>query len=251
MYTIDAFGIAQHHDAVSGTAKQHVTDDYELRCACLEVAPHETLTTSTRLQVGTNACTDVLTNITGMLYSPKSRVAPPAFAMCPFLNQSMCPALAALPAGTVALVVYNSLAWQRNEWVILYGLPTMHVEVLNASTAVQPSQVAPNKDNSSLYDLVFKAAVPPLGYATYFLQPTQGRAALTHVATVREVGSVEADITIQNPLIAASFASSSGLLSSLTDKVAGHTADVEQGIWWYNASAGYNVRSLTLCTHHT
>lgn len=201
--------------------------------------------------MGTNACTEVLANITAALYSPKSRVAPPAFAMCPFLNQSMCPALAALPAETVAVVMYNSLAWQRNEWVILYGLPSMHVQVLNASTAVQASQVAPSKDNSSLFDLVFKAAVPPLGYATYFLQPTQGRAPLTYVATVREVGTAEADITIQNPFLAASFASSSGLLSSLTDKVAGYTADVEQGIWWYNASAGYNVRYHSLLSLST
>lgn len=29
----DALGIAQHHDAVSGTAKQHTTDDYSKRLA--------------------------------------------------------------------------------------------------------------------------------------------------------------------------------------------------------------------------
>jgi alpha-mannosidase len=29
----DAMGIAQHHDAVSGTAKQHTTDDYAKRLA--------------------------------------------------------------------------------------------------------------------------------------------------------------------------------------------------------------------------
>lgn len=29
----DALGIAQHHDGVSGTAKQHVTNDYAKRLA--------------------------------------------------------------------------------------------------------------------------------------------------------------------------------------------------------------------------
>jgi alpha-mannosidase len=29
----DAMGIAQHHDAISGTAKQHTTDDYSKRIA--------------------------------------------------------------------------------------------------------------------------------------------------------------------------------------------------------------------------
>lgn len=29
----DALGIAQHHDAATGTAKQHTTNDYEKRLA--------------------------------------------------------------------------------------------------------------------------------------------------------------------------------------------------------------------------
>ena len=34
----DALGIAQHHDAVTGTAKQHTTNDYEKRLA---IGAHE------------------------------------------------------------------------------------------------------------------------------------------------------------------------------------------------------------------
>ena len=33
LITGEAMGIAQHHDAVSGTEKQHVADDYALRLA--------------------------------------------------------------------------------------------------------------------------------------------------------------------------------------------------------------------------
>ena len=43
-----AMGVAQHHDAVSGTAKQHVTDDYVLRLSEAAEKGHDTVTRNIR-----------------------------------------------------------------------------------------------------------------------------------------------------------------------------------------------------------
>ena len=65
----EAMGLAQHHDAVSGTEKQHVADDY---------ARH--------LSEGVAVCRDAVEEGLGAL------MGGPALALsdCPYLNQSVC-----------------------------------------------------------------------------------------------------------------------------------------------------------------
>ena len=67
-------GLAQHHDAVSGTEKQHVADDY---------ARH--------LSEGVAVCRDAVEEGLGAL------MGGPALELsdCPYLNQSVCPATTA------------------------------------------------------------------------------------------------------------------------------------------------------------
>eukprot|EP00096_Caligus_rogercresseyi_P006017 TRINITY_DN22147_c0_g1_i1.p1 TRINITY_DN22147_c0_g1~~TRINITY_DN22147_c0_g1_i1.p1 ORF type:complete len:951 (-),score=151.90 TRINITY_DN22147_c0_g1_i1:18-2828(-) len=61
-----ALGVAQHHDAVTGTGKQHVTDDY-----------------ISRLSVGTDKCFDVMS-------SAYQKWSHSAQVFCPLLNVSQC-----------------------------------------------------------------------------------------------------------------------------------------------------------------
>ncbi|KAL9331149.1 hypothetical protein ACSQ67_000759 [Phaseolus vulgaris] len=82
----DALAIAQHHDAVSGTERQHVASDYALR-----------------LSLG---------------YEEAERLVASALAsLCPLLNISYCPLseTTLVNGKSLVIVVYNPLAWKRED----------------------------------------------------------------------------------------------------------------------------------------
>ncbi|PON67227.1 Glycoside hydrolase [Parasponia andersonii] len=149
-YLADALAIAQHHDAVSGTSKQHVADDYAKRIA-----------------IG---------------YAEAEQV-------CPLLNISYCPPSEAdLSKGkNLVIVVYNPLGLKRedvvkipiaDENVVVRDFRGREIEsqvipLLLASVATRNyhakvylgkyPKVTPN------YWLAFSATVPPLGFSTYIV----------------------------------------------------------------------------------
>ena len=67
----EVMGVLQHHDAVSGTAKQHVTFDY-----------------AQRLAEGINECDQVVAS--GLKYLMKNN--PPKIEFCHLLNTTQCSA---------------------------------------------------------------------------------------------------------------------------------------------------------------
>ena len=104
--------MAQHHDAVSGTAKQHVTNDYAVRVqrGVDGVEGHFVRTLDAALSTppaGSNAG------------SQPPVPDPDAVATrCPLLNVSACPVTESMtPGDVVALLAYNPLAWERTEHV--------------------------------------------------------------------------------------------------------------------------------------
>ncbi|CAI9569330.1 unnamed protein product [Staurois parvus] len=80
-----AMGVAQHHDAVTGTAKQHVNDDYTLR-----------------LFKGWKACQVVVSNALSSLMGTKEN-----FVFCNLLNISVC--LSTEMSKSFSVVIYNPL----------------------------------------------------------------------------------------------------------------------------------------------
>ena len=84
-------GIAQHHDAVSGTEKQHVADDYALRLAqgsaeCKEVID-EALS-----NIIAGSYLFVAPFFSKLIFIIPGNGQSLAFTECPFLNQSICEA---------------------------------------------------------------------------------------------------------------------------------------------------------------
>lgn len=167
-----AMGVMQHHDAVTGTEKQHVASDYA-RLLDLSVSACSANTKSALNQF-----------VTGKSPPPKQEArthsAPDPwdfkFTSCLNLNISVCDVTENSEQFTVT--VYNPLAHATYQYVRVPVAGSKY-EVLDYRNITVPSQLiavadavknlgfrASNADN----ELVFQATeVPALGYKTYFI----------------------------------------------------------------------------------
>ena len=140
-----AFSVSQHHDAVAGTEKQHVADDY-----------------AKLLHNGTVAVQNTLQNVLSSMTGLKN------FQFCAYVNQSICvPVTDTLKSGKmVPLVFYNSLGWNRT-------MPITVPAIEGATVHNTASQGWHNPFNGN-YEITFLAEVPALGFATYYVVPPDG-----------------------------------------------------------------------------
>ncbi|WZZ12696.1 hypothetical protein YC2023_105785 [Brassica napus] len=174
----DALAIAQHHDGVTGTAKQHVTNDY-----------------AKRLAHGASEAEAVVNSALAHLMN-KARTKPDiSLAQCSSMNMSYCPVTEETISGqkSLILVAYNSLAWNRTE-VIRIPVNDAGLNVEDSSGKTLDAQYIPMDNVTSnlrsnyskaylgvssqqipKYWLVFKATVPPLGWNTFFISKEPGK----------------------------------------------------------------------------
>ncbi|XP_073225139.1 probable alpha-mannosidase At5g13980 isoform X2 [Cicer arietinum] len=172
----DALAIAQHHDAVSGTSKQHVANDYAKRLSIGYTEAEKTVAASL-------ACLTEGATKTGC-GTPQVK-----FQQCPLLNISYCPASEVnfSDGKNLVVVVYNPLGWKRED-VIRIPVANEKVVVRDSNGKKVQSQLLPIPDAflglrnyhaaaylgispsvNPKYWLAFSAIVPPLGFSTYYV----------------------------------------------------------------------------------
>ncbi|KAE9449025.1 hypothetical protein C3L33_19078, partial [Rhododendron williamsianum] len=189
----DALAIAQHHDAVSGTQRQHVASDYSLRLSIGYAEAEKVVASSLALLAKSRLNTsqeDSLTKFQQAIYA-YIRLN---FISCPLLNISYCPpSEAALSNGkSLVIIVYNPLGWKREE-AIRIPVSSEGVIVMDSAGREIESQLLP-LSNASLsirnyhvkaylgrspgetmkYWLAFSVSVPPLGFSTYTVASAKG-----------------------------------------------------------------------------
>eukprot|EP01137_Pigoraptor_chileana_P035462 Opistho-2@29507 len=203
----EAMGIAQHHDAVSGTEKQHVANDY-----------------ARRLAVGQAACESLINDAIA-----KKSNSGLSLSQCPLLNVTLCDA-SAKAQGAFVVAAYNPLPRARTE-TIRFPVSTSGFAVVDASGNSVVSQVVPSEDAAAKYILTFDVQVPALGFVLYTVSPSasEDRAVFSSVAAVQE------DRTVDNGAIRIVIDGVSGRIKSIDNLVTGETAAVTQDFLYYEA----------------
>ncbi|XVF15938.1 hypothetical protein REPUB_Repub09cG0198800 [Reevesia pubescens] len=240
----DALGIALHHDAITGTAKQHTTDDYSKRLAIgiteAEVVVSSALSCLTKKNSGDKCEEPALT-----------------FSQCQLVNISYCPPTEKdIPEGkSLVVVAYNPLAWDRAEIVRIpvndvrlvvqdsYGnnIDTQYLALDNVTKNVREfytkAYLGLSSDRVPKYWLLFQVSVPPLGWNTYFISKGakgQHRVGIISATTTPQDEIIE----IGNGNLKMSFSKSSGQLQRMYNSRTGVDVPVQQSYLWYGSSTG-------------
>nr|6B9O_A Chain A, Alpha-mannosidase from Canavalia ensiformis (jack bean) [Canavalia ensiformis]6B9O_B Chain B, Alpha-mannosidase from Canavalia ensiformis (jack bean) [Canavalia ensiformis] len=237
----DALGIAQHHDAVSGTAKQHTTNDY-----------------AKRLAIGASKAEAVVSSSLACLTSKQSadQCSAPAsaFSQCHLFNISYCPPTeSSIPDDkSLVVVVYNPLGWSRNEIVRIpvndanlvvkdssgNKLEVQYVEMDDVTANLRSFYVKAYEGevpkDADVYWSLFKASVPPLGWSTYFISEATGKGT-RNALTLSQKGET---LNIGPGDLKMSFSSLTGQLKRMYNSKTGVDIPIQQNYLWYESSEG-------------
>uniref|UniRef100_A0A5B7BPI0 Alpha-mannosidase n=1 Tax=Davidia involucrata TaxID=16924 RepID=A0A5B7BPI0_DAVIN len=241
----DALGIVQHHDAVTGTAKQHTTNDY-----------------AKRLAIGASEAEDVVSSAISCLANSRSRdlCATPklTFSQCPLLNISYCPPTEEdiTEGKSLVVVVYNPLGWNRTDIIRIPvndanlvvqdsmgdTIEAQYAELDNVTSNIRnfytKAYLGISPKQVPKYWLFFQVSVPPLGWNTYFVSKVAGKgnSRSGYISAVDLPQNETIEIGPGN--LKMSFSLTSGQLIRMFNSKTGVDIPVQQSYLWYGSSSG-------------
>ncbi|KAJ4960967.1 hypothetical protein NE237_020877 [Protea cynaroides] len=241
----DALAVAQHHDAVSGTEKQHVANDYAKRLS-LGYAEAEVVVGSSLAYLAESSNTARRKSVT-------------EFKQCPLLNISYCPPseIDFSHGKSLVLVVYNSLGWKRED-VVRIPVTGESVTVQDSSGKIIESQLLPLANVSvgirnyhvraylgkspsitPKYWLTFLASVPPLGFSTFTVSETKQAGSSAIVSTLYTSGGSEnGTIEVGQGNLKLIYSTDEGKLIQYINSRSLVKASLHQSYSFYSASYG-------------
>ncbi|CRK93801.1 CLUMA_CG007329, isoform A [Clunio marinus] len=234
-----AMGVMQHHDAVTGTEKQHVASDYAR------------LLNQAILACGANTKSALNQFTTGKDPQPntghQNHSTPDhwdfKFQSCLNLNISVCDVTE--NSNQFIVTVYNSLAHATYQYVRV-PVGGLKYEVKDYRKIVVPSQLVPlpntvksldGRFSNTNNELVFQAnEVPALGYKSYYISRIMNDID-PDVRIVTRQKRKPQPVIIGNDFLNITF-DVNGLLSEIT--IDGETSKLSQNFLYYKGAVGNN-----------
>nr|GMC73466.1 alpha-mannosidase 2 [Ipomoea batatas] len=225
----------QHHDGVTGTAKDHVVQDYGMR---MHMALED-------LQIFMSKAIEVLIGIRNEKDDQTPSEFEPAELRSKYDAQPVHKTIAAMEETLQSLVIFNPLEQTRDEVVtVIVGRPD--VVILDLNWTCVESQISPEllldkgKIFTGRHHVYWRASVPPMGLQTYYIAngfPTCEKAKPAHLKmfmpgkiacpapyTCSKAKGNEA--TIQNQHQTLTFNLKSGLLQKVNSNVVGEEISI-------------------------
>ncbi|XP_069914917.1 lysosomal alpha-mannosidase isoform X3 [Oryctolagus cuniculus] len=209
----EAMAVLQHHDAITGTSRQLVADDF-----------------ARRLAAGWGRCEVLLSNALARLSGSQE-----AFSICPELNISVCPL--SQTSARFQVAIYNPLARKVDRMVrlpvsegaFLVKDPSGHAVPSDVLLLPQPEGQKPSPE------LLFSASVPALGFSIYSVARVSLQNPKAHSPERIPQKSRTGVLVIQNEYIRATFSTKTGFLMQIEDMEQKLVLPVSQSFFWYSA----------------
>ncbi|GFS35795.1 glycosyl hydrolase family 38 protein [Actinidia rufa] len=241
----DALGIVQHHDAVSGTARQHTTDDY-----------------AKRLAIGAFEAEAVVSSALSCLTNSgsKDQCATPSLTLsqCQLLNISFCPRIEEdIPEGkSLVVVAYNPIGWNRTDIIKIpvndgdlvvqdsmgntIGMQYLEFDnvISNLRNFYTKAYLGISPKQVPKYWILFPVSLPPLGWNTYFISKASKKGKSTSSYTSVVELSLNETVEIGPGNLKIFLSSASGRLERMFNSKTGVNILVQQSYLWYASSSG-------------
>lgn len=240
-------GLFQHHDAITGTAKDWVVVDYGTRLYHSLINLKKVIVDAAHLLL--------LKNKDMYSYNPSTPF---------FIMDEVQKAQDALPQKTVIkvtgqprpLTVFNPFEQERLS-VVSVCVSSPKIRVMDAAGKPVKVQISAVWDGATVvsrdtYQVSFVAHLSPLGFAVYQLVEsessetikadytifTRGKSKVTSdgVFQVTELDDIVQDLTLENSYLKLDFSQMSGLLEKMKIKESGKTHDVKVAFNWYGTT---------------
>ncbi|KAG5895850.1 hypothetical protein JTB14_038276 [Gonioctena quinquepunctata] len=221
----EAMGVMQHHDAITGTEKQHVAHDY-----------------ARILTNGMEECEFITATALSKLVAPEEKffvndepVPAIPFTSCPLLNISQCEFTE--KNNNFVVTVYNPLSRPVSKFVRVpvqgeaYTVLTPEGKQLDTQIVPVPEAVLriPGRESSAKNELLFEADnLPALGFKSYFVQAA-GENDIPQPQSARKYKKGEAEFQID---------SKTGHIGKITMNE--QTIDFDQEFLYYKGFVGDN-----------